>query len=298
MADLSDFPASAANHLIDGFCSDFVQLATSLAHALEQISIRRLPLDSLRPTLARASHGMKGMAEAIDALLQTGAVPPTAKSMLAATGSAAPAPGKPSSPGKPAPATQRSAMARAAPPPAVATPAAKPPADAPPAPIHTEGALQGSNDNMPLVSVFQFIGSMRKSGTLQVQLGNENLTFEFVNGCVECTTSDGPPAPERLGDILIAMGFLQPEVLTPGLQKQSPLPLKLGAILVRRHLISNGQLLEALERQVHMRFHRAITSPQATYVFEEGERVPGDGRIRIRAFELMFESRRLAKQGP
>jgi hypothetical protein len=160
----------------------------------------------------------------------------------------------------------------------------------------SEHGLRGTTQSMPLMTVFQFLCRMKKSGQLTVRIDGETLTFDFVGGSVEFTTSDHPPDSERLGDILLRLYPAKRAQLEPVLQNAGRIGVrKLGAILVQEGILSNGQVVEGLERQVHARFHRAITSPSASYEFDEGERVPGDGRIRIRPFELLFESKRLGK---
>jgi hypothetical protein len=78
-ADLCDmqvgqFPASAATALIDGYCDDFVSLASILAQTLEQVSIRGIKLDRSRESLERIERGMREMSEAIKELLERGQV--------------------------------------------------------------------------------------------------------------------------------------------------------------------------------------------------------------------------------
>lgn len=140
---------------------------------------------------------------------------------------------------------------------------------------------------MPLVSVFQFLGRTRKSGTLHVTLGEEIVAFEFVNGCIEFTASNQCPVNERLGELLVELGFCTRDRLAPILAKVGVSSAhRLGQLVVEEHLVSNGQVLEALEAQVLNRYHRVCQFPDAAYEFDPGPRAPGDGRIRIAPFEL------------
>jgi len=150
--------------------------------------------------------------------------------------------------------------------------------------------LKGTNRSMPLLSVFQFLGRMRKSGTVHVYIEQETLAFEFVNGCIEFTASDRCPVGERLGELMVELGFCTRETLAPILAKVGVSSAhRLGHLVVESKLVTNGQVLEALEAQVKRRFHRVCTNPDAAYEFDEGRRLPGDGRIRIAPFELSFE---------
>src|SRR5688572_29518403 len=66
------FPASAASSLIQGYCDDFVSLATILAQTLEQVSMRGISLEHSRPPLQRIEKGMRELADAIRELLDRG----------------------------------------------------------------------------------------------------------------------------------------------------------------------------------------------------------------------------------
>ncbi|MEO6594748.1 MAG: DUF4388 domain-containing protein [Planctomycetota bacterium] len=146
---------------------------------------------------------------------------------------------------------------------------------------------------MPVLSVFQFVGRMRKTGTMYVYHGSETLAFEFVNGCVRFTASDRCPVEERLGELLIELGFCTRDKLASALAKVGvTTPDRLGQLVVEQGIATNGQVLEALEEQVHRRFRRICSSAQVSYEFEEGACMPGDGRIRITPTELAYEHKR------
>ena len=211
-------------------------------------------------------------------------VAPTAPPKPAA---ARPAPTPPRAPSPPAPAPVAPAPARP-----VEESVATPNPDRVPAPkrdTKTEG-LRGTNRTMPLQSVFQFLGRMRKSGTLHVFVGDEVIAFEFVNGCIEFTATTRCPLNERLGEILVELDFCTRDELAPFLAKVGVSSAnRLGQLVVDARLVSNGQVLEALEAQVRRRFQRVCASGDAAYEFETGQRGPGDGRIRIAPFELRID---------
>lgn len=257
MAVSHEFPAAAAKPLVEGYCQDFVSLAASLAQTLEQVEMRRIDLQSCRDVLLRTERGMRGLADAIHDLLERGLQ---------------------SAPAEPPPAA----------PPASAPAAA--PAAPEQSPLDPRHQLRGNTQTMPLLSVMQFLSRVRKSGTLHIDVGDEHITFDFVNGVIEASGSDQSAPDERLGNILIAMFPAQRERLQPVLQRleQRGNLRRLGTEVVQAGAASNGQVIEALEKQVQARYQRVVSAPIATYAFEEGERVPGDGRIRIRPFELEF----------
>src|SRR5690606_27096638 len=63
--------------------------------------------------------------------------------------------------------------------------------------------LKGTNLSMPVLSVFQFIERMRKSGVMTIKLGNETMAFEFDHGYVQSCQTDKLDKKERLGDLLL-----------------------------------------------------------------------------------------------
>jgi hypothetical protein len=331
---VGQFPASAANSLIEGYCDDFVSLAATLAQTLEQVAMRGIAFDASRPALERIEHGMRELADAIQELLARGSVSNGFETVLGrkqdqGATAAPPAPEAPRptaarptrplgdgghtpSAGAPRPHGTRPQQQQQRPTPSAPAQPAQPPQPPPaprsiaassaarttrpasaaantPRPARTE-TLKGTNRSMPLLSVFQFLGRMRKSGTVHVYIQDETLAFEFVNGCIEFTASDRCPVGERLGELLVELGSCTREALAPILAKVGVSSAhRLGHLVVESKLVSNGQVLEALESQVKRRFQRVCTCADAAYEFDEGRRLPGDGRIRIAPFELSFE---------
>jgi hypothetical protein len=280
MATLHTFPASAAGPLVEGYCSDFIGLAASMAQTLEQASMRKLSLEENRASLTRVERGMRELADAIASLLGTAPAAAQPAPEAAATTAA---------PERPAPAAS-AAPARAV--------AAAPEPDRPmePGALTGKASFTGTTDSMPITSVFQFLSRMRKTGQLHVKIGDENLAFGFVDGCVEYTTTDRSPDGERLGDLLVQKGFAEREKVEEFARRHAATATRhLGAAILREGLVTNGQLMEVLERQVHLRFHRAFTAKSAGYEFSEGRRNQTDGRIRILPSELLFASRQRVK---
>lgn len=320
MQEATAFPASAANSLITGYCQDFVELAASMAQTLEQVTMRNLELGDSRERLVLVERGMRELAEAIAAVLDK--VPPAAPCVApqqglrpAAAPMQTPTGPQPQLPGPQAPATRPAPsmtpgavgaeargpgkaprspqpdrdVARTGPHRPAASPPTAPTIDAtrlPPRPT-ASCMLQGSNDTMPLRSVFQFLSRMRKSGTLRVMLDTEEMTFDLSDGCMVATTSTCPPNAERIGDLLVDLGFVDPLDLEAFAKQHGDGLRQLGGALVNNRRITEGQLAEALEQQVSRRFQRAVGAPTATYDFRECPRPGGDGRIRIRAFEIL-----------
>lgn len=293
------FPASAASSLIQGYCDDFVSLATILAQTLEQVSMRGISLEHSRPPLQRIERGMRELADAIRELLDRGQVAAEFASVPGKDG-------KPKDPREGAPVprstprpqpgtTPVAAMSTAAPVHAAGharTPAARP-ATAPPvrpaaagghpqpqraAPArpapHAE-ALHGTSQSMPLLSVFQFLGRMRKSGTMRVRIADENLVFALQHGCVLVATTDRCRPDERLGELLVEHAACTREQLAPIIGKvDAGATERFGQLAVQAGIVKTDQVVAALEVQARRRFTRACKASDAAYEFVEEPRAP------------------------
>ena len=312
---VGQFPASAANSLIEGYCDDFVSFASTLAQTLEQVSMRGLGFEACRESLMRTERGMRELAGAIQELLERGTT--EFNTLLVKQGENATTARPSAPPRNPAPTGKSGANAKRPAPlgprpsTPVATTATMPPA-APRAPaerrasqverraspgpttpgtahgVSSREPLRGTSQSMPLLSVFQFLGRMRKTGVMRVTLGNETLTFEMVNGCVQLAVSDNSPKDEQLGELLIEQGMCTRQAIAPLLASASSSNEKLGNLVIQQKLVSNGQILEALELQVQRRFARACKNLNASYQFDECAPRPTDGRIRITPLELSY----------
>jgi hypothetical protein len=301
---VGQFPASAANSLIEGYCDDFVSLAAILAQTLEQISIRGISIDRSKASLARIENGMRNLAEAIHELVERGKVttalgpviqkdeviappPQAAPPATTAAPAAAIAPAAPPRPTPaPAPIANRP-QGRAASTPARNTPT--PPAPTPirtPAPGPTppptaaavkpptraaSGSLKGQTKDMPLLTVFQMLAKSQKLGTLHVCLAQEQLAFDLAKGTITSASSDQCPHEERLGELLIELGHCTREQIDEVAQKAAGGGFdRFGEVAVELGHVRAEQVADALREQVRRRFIRACKAAAATYEFTEG----------------------------
>jgi hypothetical protein len=307
---VGQFPASAANSLIEGYCDDFVALAVILAQTLEQVSMRGISLERSRPSLSRIENGMRELAEAIHEMIERGQVssafssvlgkdPPAAPPPAPAPAAAAPAQAPAANQSQPMP-SPRAPAARAEAPPSAAAPRAKPaspvsatrspspPPVQPPAAPTTPAAPARARADSVLVPVFRDLACKGRTGTLYVQIGDETLGFELASGCIQLTASDRPPAGERIGELLVAVGACSHERIAGAMAKADPgTGPSLGDRLVKAGVVSNAQLVAALEQQVRRRFVRACEAQRPSHEFVDGECLQGDGRICIAVSSLL-----------
>lgn len=260
---------TTANSLVQGYCDDFVALAAVLAQTLEQASMRNVDLKPSRPSLVRIEQGMRDLADAIRDLLAKPAPAPVPAPAPTTTAAATAKPRAATGP-RPQPKPQEAPVrSKAGPRPANGRPAQR------------TGGLQGTTQSMPLLSVFQFLGRMRKSGTLRVHMPNEELAFVLEQGCIAFATSDKLVAEERLGDLLVEGDVCtrdQLEVMK-ALAHQDSTEL-LGQQVIEAGIATHAQVLQALEAQVRSRFQRACKAHEASYEFVEGLKSATDSRFR------------------
>lgn len=361
------FPASAASTLVEGYCDEFLSLASSLAETLAQADSRGLDITASQGHLDRIHEGMASLGAVIDGLHRREPAPAEPNPVESDEPNAEP----PVSFGTMSILGNESAWEASA---LTADPVvAKPPADAdhdeadsrvveaysflvdsdqpdrradaadheagnvdPNAPVqfdrrpapgleralkslpsHAGGAaskasvktggesgdddaasgasvnpsLKGSNATMPVRSVFQFLERVRKTGVMCVELADEVITFEFEGGWVHSCRTNNQFKGDRLGDLLA--GACEEKELAALLEKAETMNnLQIGELIVRSALVSNGQVLDALETQVRRRFKRVCDSVAATYEFVEGVVNASDGRVRIAPMELAFKGHR------
>lgn len=152
-------------------------------------------------------------------------------------------------------------------------------------------ALKGSNETMPLASVFDFIERVRKTGTLRIDLEDEQLTFGFGGGWVLSCRSSSQEKGDRVGDLLGEVCDRRALEQLLGSSEAMSM-VQIGELVVRAGLATEGQMLNVLEQQVSVRYARACSARTATYEFVEGPVQASDGRLRIAPMELSFRERR------
>ena len=155
---------------------------------------------------------------------------------------------------------------------AAATTVAQPPATSRPA----VKRLEGSATTMPLLSVFQFLGRLRKSGVVEVMSNDTRVTFRLQNGYI--VDSDATPCQldERLADLLVEQGIRTAadiQSLQANGQHQTDDELAHAVVAAGA---SAMDVTEALTEQASRRYSRACRDPKATYVFHESNQAPTD----------------------
>ena len=298
---VGQFPATAANSLIEGYCDDFVAFASVLAQTLEQIAMRGISIDRSRDHLQRIEHGMRELSAAIRDLIERSDAGPgpamRQDARHAEPGRAVPthAPSAPFAPATfghaPTPGMHglHDATVLGAPEPTVLGMPAPDELEAPRAPASArrsagkaseatslatnEDGFHGNGESMPLRSVFQFLGRTRRSGFVRVNHGEEQMMFEVQNGCLVTTTSNVCLPQERLDLVLIERNASTAADLAPILERIPATQCdRFAEAVVAAGVVNEAQIFDALATQQKRRYSRACRAPSVSYQFFEGTR--------------------------
>jgi hypothetical protein len=158
---------------------------------------------------------------------------------------------------------------------------------------HADNVLIGHASVASVSEVLGFLSAMGKSGVLWVDVPRESFLVQLKDGAVVYAQGDNPPDGQRLGEILIRQGAVDPEEMALALRGASEANEVLGAYLVRAGDVTPAQLSRALAEQAQMIFHRMFGNPDASYHFEDGVRMVDSQDVRLNVIQLLLESARV-----
>ena len=160
----------------------------------------------------------------------------------------------------------------------------------PSAPKSERPALQGDNRLVSIPQVLEFLGWLRRTGTLEVTSLAETFKIALEDGQVVHAESDCAPEGQLLGDLLVAQAALAPSDLATFLKSDANHQKRLGAALVESGQITRGQLEVALVAQIRRLFLRLFGAQSATYAFHDAS--PDDllHRVRLNTPALLLQS--------
>ena len=153
-----------------------------------------------------------------------------------------------------------------------------------------EVTLQGTNKTLAIPSVFEFVSRTQKTGSLRIRTNDETLRFEFVSGDIVYSETNNPPGGQRLGELMVQMGFVTQDNLDAFLTS-NPRD-RLGAALESGELIDRESLQNALFEQVRLRLERAFDADESAFTFLEGGPSTADQRVRMNVAQLLLHQMR------
>ncbi len=179
-------------------------------------------------------------------------------------------------------------------------PAGDLPAERKPAPIPMEerplssssGVLAGHASVVPVSEMLGFLSGLGKSGVLWVETEKEGFLVQLESGSVVYAQGDSPPKGQRLGEILMRNGAISKQHLEQAIQDATGQLTVLGEYLMREKLITRTDLARALSEQAQQIFDRMFTAVDASYQFEDKQRMVDSEDVRLNVIQLLLESAR------
>jgi hypothetical protein len=148
--------------------------------------------------------------------------------------------------------------------------------------------FQGHSWSLSVSSVLGLLQIQSKTGVLSVNIGSEVISVIVDKGDIIHAWSDNSPPGTRLGDILVANGFIDANELEEFVVDHSASPTKLGDALESEGFITHSQLRSALEEQIQHLFDRLLAAPNAYFRFCDGHSETPE--VRFNVMHLLLES--------
>jgi len=147
-------------------------------------------------------------------------------------------------------------------------------------------ALAGSDALLPAPEVVALVAARAQTGIVKLRTNRETFTLEFDAGSVAHMHSSVAADGERLGDILVRRGWLAAQQVE-GL-RQHNLRGRFGEVLLNAGLVTEAQLLAALEQQIHLLVGRLCQSQILNFSYWQGPLVFARPSLRIALSALML----------
>ena len=154
--------------------------------------------------------------------------------------------------------------------------------------------LSGLAESFQTPDLIGFLSAQKKTGVLEIVTADEVFLLELLDGDIVHAQSDHTPTGQRLGDILVDRHSVDRDALEKA-RKQTPGP-RLGATLVQDGLVSQENLLKALETQIQQLFQRLFNAPMKSFSFWNGPPIYADEKLRLNATSLLLEGARISDE--
>ncbi len=129
--------------------------------------------------------------------------------------------------------------------------------------------MHGTLDTFSVVEVLQMLGRVRRSGTLHIECAERIIDVHFVHGRIaETRDSTRVYADTVLGSLLIKRNLVTEDQLNEALRDQESDPKPIGTILVEKGFVAEADLRDVLSRQVANTFLAVkTTGVNGTFMF-------------------------------
>jgi hypothetical protein len=146
--------------------------------------------------------------------------------------------------------------------------------------------LAGDASGFPLSDLIAFLSQSRWSGVIRVNSPGGERSVVLREGEVRGASSDVPA--DRLGEVLVRLGYVQREQLEAVLREQTS--SKLGRALVDRGLLQAHDLFKCVTHQVSEIFHAIVLCREGTFFLVDQPVEDRLGNIRISTQSLLMDS--------
>jgi hypothetical protein len=110
--------------------------------------------------------------------------------------------------------------------------------------------LEGTLTTFSAADVVQMLGAQRKTGVLTVEGPKEKITVSFLGGRIVAADSTAHSLEDRVGALLVGGGRVAPDRFEAAVEEQKEARERLVVLLLRHHLVSPGDLGDALRLQI------------------------------------------------
>lgn len=150
--------------------------------------------------------------------------------------------------------------------------------------------MQGTLDTFSVVEVLQVLGAAKHSGTLHIECPGRQVDVHFALGRIaETRDSTRVPADTTLGSLLLRRSLITEPQLSEALADQETNPCPLGTLLVARGYLSEGDLRDVLSRQIARTLVGAKASGQGTFMFVVDTESNPAQCITIETYQVLME---------
>jgi hypothetical protein len=157
--------------------------------------------------------------------------------------------------------------------------------------------MQGTLDSFGVVEILQMLEQERSSGTLHVECPQRLVDVHFVDGRIaETRDSTRVTADTVIGSQLLKRSLVDEAQLEDALERQEASPRPLGTLLVESGFVTEANLLDVLSRQVAYTLLEARLEGTGTYMFAADDDAGGVDFLTVDTGDVLLDIAALGKE--
>jgi hypothetical protein len=161
-------------------------------------------------------------------------------------------------------------------------------------------ALEGTLTDFALPDIFQLIGLQKKTGMLYLKNEEDEVTIAFKDGSLVGADSRNKRLEGRLGTMLVRSGLITEGQLLDVLEKQKQTLQRLGVIFVNEGIVKKEDLKKSLDLQVTQIIYRVFRWEDAYYRFDQEDEIDYDREnvTPVSAESILMEGMQIIDEWP